>query len=246
MKASVVTLLGALTISLAFSSASAQKKEKRWTEWSMEEAEKLLNESPWAKTQTDTETTQKLYSRNPESNLSVDSVSAGTSARLTRGAVNQNIDIKFHVRFFSARPVRQALARIIELQQKPNAEVLTRLHGFAEMKSNSSIIITITFESNEPAYLGSTMRAFNGATTAVLAANTYLERSDGKKIFLQQYVPPGKDGFGARFIFPRLADGPPFLTADSGELRFHTEYPGLEIDRRFKVADMILKGELEY
>ncbi|HKO35981.1 MAG TPA: hypothetical protein VJV21_05850 [Pyrinomonadaceae bacterium] len=246
MRAVVITLLGALTISLALSVAAAQKKDKRWTEWSIEDAEKILNDSPWAKTQVDTETTQKLYSRNSESNLSTDTVTAGTTARLARGAVNQNIDIRFHVRLFSARPVRQALARIIELQQKPKAEVLTRLHGFAETKSNSSIIITITFESNEPAYLGATMRAFTGATTAVLSSKTYLETSDGKRIFLQQYVPPGKDGFGARFIFPRLVDGPPFLTPNSGELRFHTEYPGLEIDRRFKVADMLLKGELEY
>jgi len=245
MKA-VVTFLAALTISIALSSSAAQTKDKPWTEWSREDAEKILNDSPWAKTQTDTETTQKLYSRNPDSTLSTDSVSAGTSARLSRGAVNQNIDIRFRVRFFSARPVRQALARIIELQQKPKAELLTRLHTFAETKSISSIVITITFESNEPAYLGSTMRAFNGATTAVLSSKTYLERSDGKRIFLEQYVPPGKDGFGARFIFPRLVDGPPFLTPNSGEIRFHTEYPGLEIDRRFKVADMLLKGELEY
>lgn len=246
MKAVVVTILGALIISLAVSAAVAQKKDKPWTDWSKEDAEKILNDSPWAKTQTDTETTQKLYSRTPDSGLSSDSVTAGTTARLARGAVNQNIDIRFRVRLFSARPVRQALARMIELEQKPKAEVLTRLRGFAETKSVSSIIITITFESSEPAYLGATMRAFNGATTAVLASKTYLETSDGKRVFLQQYVPPGKDGFGARFIFPRLVDGPPFLTPNTGELRFHTEYPGLEIDRRFKVADMLLKGELEY
>jgi hypothetical protein len=241
-----MTFLAVLTISFALSSSAAQKKDKPWTDWSREEAENILTDSPWAKTQTDTETTQKLYSRTSDSNLSTDSVTAGTTARLSRGAVNQNIDIRFRVRFFSARPVRQALARIIELERKPNAEVLTRLRGFAETKSHSSIIITITFESNEPAYLGATMRAFNSATTAVLSSKTYLERSDGKRIFLEQYVPPGKDGFGARFIFPRLVDGPPFLTPNSGELRFHTEYPGLEIDRRFKVADMLLKGELEY
>jgi hypothetical protein len=246
MKALVILLLAAFTISLTFSAGVAQKKDKPWTEWSMEDAEKILNDSPWAKTQTDTETTQKLYSRTSDSNLSADTVTAATTSRLSRGAVNQNVDVRFRVRLFSARPVRQALARILELQQKPKAELLTRLHNFAEMKSVSSIIITVTFESNEPAYLGSTMRAFNGATTAILSSKTYLERSDGKRVFLEQYVPPGKDGFGARFIFPRLVDGSPLLTADSGELRFHAEYPGLEIDRRFKVADMLLKGELEY
>ena len=60
-------------------------------------------------------------------------------------------------------------------------------------------------------------------------------------------MPPGKDGFGARFIFLRELDGQPFITKDTGEVRFYAQYSnGIKIDRRFKVADMLYDGELEY
>ena len=91
------------------------------------------------------------------------------------------------------------------------------------------------------------MQAFNSANTGTLKNTSYLERNDGKKLFLEEYVPPGKDGFGARFIFLRELEGKPFLTKDSGEVRFYAEYSnGIKVNRRFKIADMNYKGELEY
>ena len=243
-----ICLLIALELLLPLS-LTAQKKDKPWTGWSKKDAEKMLNNSPWAQTQTDTDTSQRLYARTVDSNptLSPDRTTAGTNARLARGAINEEIDVKFRVRFFSARPVRQALARLIELEQKPAAEFVAKLHDFAEMKSVNSIIIAATFDSSDRAYFGTIMQAFTIATTSILKNKTYLERSDGKRLFLEQYFPPGKDGFGARFVFPREFEGMPFLKPDSGDVRFHAEYPaGIQIDRRFKVADMIYNGELEY
>jgi hypothetical protein len=241
MKKAALIVLAALAVSLALGAASAQKKDKPWIDWAKKDAEKMLNDSPWAQTQTDTDTSQRLYSRNTPDPTA--------TARLARGAVNQEINVKFRVRFFSARPVRQALARLMQLEQKPGAGVSAKLNSFAETKSVSSIIVTASFDSDDRGlgYYGTIMQAFTTATTAVLKNTSYLERSDGKRLFIEQYVPPGKDGFGARFIFPREIEGQPFLNPNSGEVRFHTEYPtGIQIDRRFKVADMVYKGELEY
>jgi hypothetical protein len=244
-----VICLAMLGFLLPLNLASAQKKAKPWTEWSKQDTEKVLSDSAWAQTQTDTDTSQRLYSRSSGPALSADRVTAGTNARLARGAITQEINIKFQVRFFSARPVRQALARLMELEldHKSSPGVAAKLHGFAEMKSGKSIIVTLTFDSSDRGYFGSITQALNTGTTGLLKNRTYLERTDGKRLFLEEYVPPGKDGFGARFIFQREVDGAPFLNADSGVVRFHADYPvGLEIDRRFKVADMVYNGELEY
>ena len=60
-------------------------------------------------------------------------------------------------------------------------------------------------------------------------------------------MPPGGDGFGARFIFLRNVDEQPFINSNSGEVRFVTKYPnGLKVDRRFKVSEMMYEGQLEY
>jgi hypothetical protein len=92
------------------------------------------------------------------------------------------------------------------------------------------------------------MQAFNSAATGTLKNNVYLERNDGKRLFLEEYVPPGKDGFGARFIFLRNQEEKPFLDAGTREVRFYAEYPrtGIKVDRQFKIADMIYQGQLEY
>jgi hypothetical protein len=243
-----VCFLAALALLLALITATAQEKGKAWIEWSKKDAEKVLENSPWAQTQTDTDTSQMFYS--PTNSPGTGSMTQSTSVNVDRaatGATNSAINIKFHVRFFSARPVRQALARIMELDRKPPPDVVARLHSFAELKSTESIIVTVTFESPDQRYSGEVMQAFNSAITATLKNDTYLERSDGKKIFLEEYVPPGKDGFGARFIFLRDLEGQPFITKDTREVRFYAQYPNSgKIDRRFKVAEMIYNGELEY
>ena len=41
----------------------------------------------------------------------------------------------------------------------------------------------------------------------------------------EEYYPPDKEGFGARFIFLRYPEEKPFLDANTREVRFHAEYP---------------------
>jgi hypothetical protein len=243
-----MTFFAALTLSLALTTVVAQKKDKPWTDWSKKDAEKMLNDSPWAQTQTDTDTSQMFFS--PTNQPGTGSMTQSTSVNIDRaitGATNQAVDVVFHVRFFSARPIRQALARVMELQQQPPPNVVEKLKAFAEMKSTNSIIVTVNFESKDQRYSGAAMQIFNSAITATMKNNTYLQRSDGKQLFLEEYVPPGKDGFGARFIFLREPNGQPFINDKSGEVRFYAKYPdGIKIERRFKIADMMFQGELEY
>jgi len=82
--------------------------------------------------------------------------------------------------------------------------------------------------------------------SAQLKNDTYLQRSDGKRVLLISYRAAGPDGLGAQFLFPRSLDDQPFLNLDSGEVRFHSEIPGFKLDRLFKVSNMIYQGKLEY
>ncbi|HKP72014.1 MAG TPA: hypothetical protein VJT82_03685 [Pyrinomonadaceae bacterium] len=222
---------------------SAQKAAKSWTEWSKKDAEKMLNDSPWGQTQTDTDTSEMFYTPGGTP------TNGGTDpARDARGQLNQATGVKYRIRFFSARPIRQALARSIELSN-PNADdqLRERLRAFTELNSNEWIIVTATFESNDGRYSGIAMQAFNGATTATLKNNTYLERRDGKRVFIDEYGIPGKEGFGARFVFPRMLDGQPFITPDSGDVRFYSEIGrGIKLNMKFKVDKMMYDGKLEY
>jgi hypothetical protein len=234
-----------LALTAVFIGAAAQKSDKAWIEWTKKEAQKMLEDSPWAQIQNDTDTSQQFYS--PTSDSRTMGSSSNDSSRLAQGATNQAVNVKFVVRLFSARPIRAALAREMMLQQKLPEDAAARLKNFAELKSDESIIVTVTFESNDQRAGNQIMQAFAGNTTGSLKNNTYLQRNDGKQLFLEQYVPPGKDGFGARFIFLRNVDGKPFFDANSGEIHFVAQFPHIpKIERRFKIASMMYQGELEF
>jgi hypothetical protein len=247
MKKSLVLMLTAGLAIVAAGVVTAQKNNsKEWTKWSKKEAEKVLSDSPWSHVQTETDTSEMFYSPTNDPRLG-GRVTSTTGPRSSEGAVNSSVSVSFHVRFFSARPVRQALARMIEINQKPPADVVAKLRQFAELRSPDSIIVTVTFDSPDQRFTGVVIQAFNSAVTANLKNDVYLQRADGKQLFLEEYVPPGKDGFGARFIFLREPDGQPFIKDKTGEIRFYAKYSnGIKIDRRFKLADMMYEGELEY
>lgn len=235
-----------LCSSLLFArNASNQKTEKPWTEWTQKEAEKILSSSPWAQSQVDTDTSEMFFSPTNDPRAR-GRTTDNDGQRTESGARNQAVNVKFIVRFFSARPIRQALVRLMELKNKPEPNIVERMHQFANVKSGESIIVTLSFETTDQRYAGPAMQAMSSAITANLKNETYLER-DGKRHFLHEYVPPGGDGFGARFIFLRNVDEQPFINSNSGEVRFVTKYPnGLKVDRRFKVSEMMYEGQLEY
>ena len=231
-----------------FAIEANQKEKKPWTEWSQKEAEKILNNSPWSQIQNDTDTSEMFF--RPTADPVTHPRAPNAESRTAQGATNQSTNVSYGIRFFSARPVRQAFMRIIQLQQKKvEPEVLERMKNFAEVVATDSIIIAVTVEGTDKRSLGKVSQIVNSAVTGTLKNTTYLERSDGKRLFLQEYVPPGRDGFGARFIFPRLVeeDHHPFLSSEFAEVRFVSEFdPTVKLNMRFKLADMMLDGKLEY
>ena len=243
--------LSALVFSSLILPATAfqQKDDQAWTKWTKKEAEKMLSDSPWSKDQVETNTAEMFFS--PTSDPTVGRRTANDDQRIAGGATNQSINVKYVVRFFSARPVRRALVRLMELQSNPSADVVERLHSFADVKAGDSIIVTVTVQSSDQRSERAVMEFLNSAVTGTLKNDTYLERA-GKRLFLEEYIPPGKDGFGARFIFLRHKDEKSFIEANTGDVRFYSKFPtgprsdGPKIDRLFKVSDMMYNGELEY
>lgn len=245
-------LLGALLLGVG----SAQ--EKPWTEWTKAEAEKILNNSAWGQTQTDTDTSEMMYSptSRTESSSSTRSGVLGTqsdrqsvnSSRVTQGANNQAIAVNYHVRLLSAKPVRQAFMRVIELTQKtPDEELIGGLRSFVDRDFSEFIVVAVTFDSTDGRYSGPALQAFASSNAGKLKNNTYLERKDGKRVFLMQYHPPISDGLGAKFIFPRVVDEKKFVNIDTGSFRFYSEVTSqIKLNVTFKTADLMYNGQFEY
>lgn len=240
----VLVLLFVLFVPAAIS----QKEEKSWKTWSKKEVEKILTNSPWAHVQVETDTSEMFFQPTADPRLTGNGPPPNAGTRLEQGATNQATNVKYSIRFFSARPVRQAFVRTIQLNQpKLEPDVIARMNSFAELPPDDSIIIAVTIESTEKRLLGKVLQIIDSANTGTLKNTTYLERNDGKRLFLEEYMPPGKDGFGARFIFPRITAERPFLTPEFTDVRFVSEFgTTIKLNMRFKVSDMMLDGKLEY
>jgi hypothetical protein len=231
----------------AVDSVIGQKQQKSWKEWSKKDAEKILNDSPWGHLQVDTDLSEMFFQPTTDARTS-GGRAPNPNSRLEQGAVNQETKIQYGIRLFSARPVRQAFIRMIQLQKKDlEPDVVSRMNSFAEVPSENAIIVAVTIEGTEKRSLGKVMQIIDSAATGTLKNSTYLERNDGKRVFLEEYVPPGKDGFGARFIFPRIVDEKPFLSSEHHNVRFVSEFgTAIKLNMLFKVSDMMVDGKLEY
>lgn len=223
---------------------SAQKKMKPWTEWSEKEVNKMLNDSPWGQTQNDVNTSEMFYSPTSRTGGGNTGATGDTNDRSAQGALNQATGTTYYIRFFTAKPIRQAFARRIALQ-KP--ELADKLQTFTEQKIDDWIVIAVAYEAKDQRFSGVAMQSFNSANVGVLQNKTYLETKDGKRVFLQEYQAPSTDGSGAKFVFPRMLDNKPFITQESGYVRFYAEMgQNIKLNMRFKVSDMMYEGELVY
>lgn len=238
-----------------FADASGQKNYS-WMELPQKDAERLLTNSPWSQTQVDTDTSEMFYSPTRQGSASAGRSNAPTyteqqsinNNRADRGAVNQAVNISYRISFLSARPIRQAFAKmILSTQPGPKEQLAADLQVFVERDFSAFIVIAVSIDAPDRRFLGPIMQEINSATTGTLKNAAYLERQDGKRVFLIRYEAPIADGLGAKFIFPRVLDGVPFLASNSGTVRFFAQFSdSFKLNTRYKVADMVFDQKLEY
>ena len=211
---------------VAVNFAGAQNKawNKPYTEWSERDVNKVLSESPWAQTQIITDTSRMTFSPGQG------------------GASHQAQSTSHWIRFLSAKPIRQALYRSCEMNRKSTPPEIEAARRFMDSEYEDTIVVAVSYDSADPQYNLQAGAKFSKATTSLLKNNTYLELNNGKRLFLQEYQPPGPDGLGAKFIFARLVDGLPFINPGHRIVRF----VGMGLNVQFKIADMMFGGVLEY
>jgi len=250
--------LAGCAVLLALISTAVVSAQKRvtWMELPRKDAEKILNESPWAHTQVDTDVSEMFYSPTRQGTTLPPRTTTTTSGnqqsinnnRADRGAVNQAVSIKYRICFLSARPVREAFAKmVLSSQRQNNDHLVSQLQSFVDRDFSPYIVIAVSVEANDARFSGPIMQAINSANTGTLKNSAYLERQDGRRLFLISYLPPIQDGLGAKFIFPRTENGQFFLNSQSDSVRFVAEFSdSFKLNMRFKVSDMMFDDKLEY
>lgn len=205
---------------------------KPFEEWTLEESVQLLNDSPWARQATFTQ------------------VIGGVGSGL-RG--EKEILNTFYVRILSALPVRQALARVEqinhgydEMSPADRRRLRQLLEPGLQTRMRRWIVLAVNFRSNDTERQNQINRFFATETVDTLRNRAFLSTDQFSRIPLRAYSPPRGDGVGARFVFPRYIGDREVIRDARGTLLFQLELPEFEspLTVGFPVAEMAINGEL--
>ncbi len=218
--------------------ASVVAAEDFWDEpfetWNRGQVTKILNDSPWVKDQT--------------FSFPIGAADAGVHGE------KEGFQ-KFTVRFFSARPVREAYVRMLQIMNnydrmgpEERKEFEARFNRALKIDVSDRVIISAEFASNLPDTNRDMKQFLDTSRTDMLKQSVYLISQRLGRVQLLEYYPPSPDGTGAKFVFPRVVDGKPVVNPADKEVRFEWYVPAVnqKIFLNFKVAKMVCRGELNY
>jgi len=199
----------------------------------MDKAVQMLNASPWARQETFTRV--------------ISGVGSGISGE-------KEIFNTFYIRFLSARPIREAYARIQQINHgydKMPAEERRRFEEAQgrnlDMDVSRWIVVSVSYRSNDPNEESSLRRFFQSETVKTLKNKAYLSTPDYPQLEIIQYFPPREESVGAKFVFPREVNGVPVISKDCENITLELlEFAGAKSRLRatFTVKQMILGSEL--
>jgi hypothetical protein len=229
----------AMALFLIFSTiADAQWGKKPYDQWTEKEADKVLNDSPWGQSQAFADMSNRF------------STGPGRTANPSQEREASTDFLYFRIRFLSAKPIRQAMSRMMELQgrKEMNEQATQQMKGFVDSQFNEHIVISVMCDSRDHrGQLQQVTSLLQTRNLADLQNTTYLVTKSGQRVFLQEYYPLSRDGLGAKFVFPRLVNSQPFITEETGEVQFVSELSKTYmLKMRYKVKDMMYDGKLEY
>jgi hypothetical protein len=224
-------LVGFIYIAPAPAPASSWDKKESYRSWSLQEAVALLTNSPWA--------TQETFFR----------VIGGIGSGV-RG--EKEIYSTFFVRILSARPIREAYARINQLQagyddlsREDRRRFDAALADGLNLDVRRWIVISLSFRSNDPTQELQVRQFLEVQTKETLKSRAFLSTDRFPQVELSEYFPPREAAVGAKFVFPRHQGGKPVVTAKDSAVRFELDIPGFsrDLSARFPVSRMLIEGE---
>jgi hypothetical protein len=219
---------------IAFSATSWTTLEP-FHEWSLDRAVKVLNDSPWARKETFTRV--------------IRGVGSGISGE-------KEIYNTFYVRFLSARPVREAYARVQQIQHGyykmspvDKGRFETAQQPNLNLDVSKWIVVSVSFRSNDPNEESSVRHFFQRETVETLKNKVFLSTPLHSQIELSAYFPQQEESVGAKFVFRREIDGVPILSKDCQQVTLELlDVPGTDsrLCSTFDVKPMIVGDQLVF
>jgi len=248
-------MIGMTCVSMALMFGQQSLPKQPYEQWSKEAAEKVLNDSPWAKRQ------ELRLKFDKESQKAAGSYSgtSGAAAAQAQTEVTSDIpvDFVFTLRLRSALPIRQALVRLRSLETDIEKMNKQELDAFDKQTSGlltcpacaQNYVVTLSSKSNTNPGADAVFTLFKGARLPDLQRYIFIANDRGERRSLIHFVPPKIPGDEATFFFPRFNDqGVPLLSAANKQLIVNlsdnrpTSVGNFQID----VSTLLIDGKVEF
>jgi len=225
--------IGIGSLLFAVLAAGLSASDDGFRNWPQDRAVQILTKSPWAKQETFT------------------SVVGGIGSGLQG---EKEIYSTYFVRLLSASPIRQAFARLRQIEldyDRTSPDERNRidkgLRPGLDADFSRWIVVAVAFRCNNVREQTRVERFFENETAATLRLRAYLSTATHPRVELHSYFPPRDKTVGAKFVFPRKIDGVPIVQPGDGEVVFEFDTPsaGPEMRARFVLSEMMLDGALE-
>jgi len=236
--------LALLLVSGVALSASGKEfwESKPFTQWTEEDAMKMLADSPWTRTVSVLAGTLGIdqTAQWPKDLPSLSTTGAGRETASLAGMAGKNsygtADFApVYISWLSSGKIRQALGRLAQLRsQAPEAQVRKLLD---QRPADYQIAI-----------FGPLMSCFNDVSLEDLKEKTYLvsKKDKSKKVFLKNYAAPmDRSDYMAVFAFERQLNGKPAFGPEDQEVEFAAQGKKVFLKASFKLAKMVDARDLD-
>jgi hypothetical protein len=231
---------------------------KPFEQWKKEDAKRILTDSPWAIMQ------EVRIKYAGESRLVAGGPlpTSGTTNRtdqntISSGGAQAPVDFQFTLRLRSAKPVRQALVRLKQIEarydeftDKERVAFDAKTKGLLECPACvENYVLTLSSKSAQSPGADAVYSVFTGGRFEDLKRYIYIANERGDRRSLVHFVPPKVPGDEATFFFSRLDEsGAPLLTPASKELVFNVTNTEINIVANFKldVSKLVMNGKVEF
>jgi hypothetical protein len=226
--------------------------KKPFEQWSKAEAQKVLNDSPWAVTQEariDFGTEVRKVAGGPVTS------SGQTAAEM--GGANVAVDYRVTLRLRSALPIRQALVRLKQLEAKYDQMSAKERAAFDEKNKGlldcpacaQNYVVTLSCKSSNYPGADALYEGLRGATLPALKPYVHLENDRGERRELVHFVAPRAAGEETIFFFPRFDnEDRPLLTPKTKKLYFRLSDSNAKAITNFEidVVRLLRNGEIVF
>ena len=233
--------------------------KKEWKQWSKDECNKMLTDSPWSKT----------WSKG-QVNLSA-AMPGVSGAGREGGAGDNSTEIHYTIQFRSSLPVREAFVRLAEIQNKYDTLDEARKKALDAQTQpilnktyDDVILVHIEYGSSNQVFERQMATYWKSIRPDAVPEDFYLINERGDRIAPVRFMSPSAGTYAFELSFPRLKNNEPIVREGDKNLELQFINPALGVQSsassstavasfgrervlaQYRIDKMALDGKLSY